>query len=106
MVAPAGFRNIHYWLYMVFAIFNLSFIPITYFFVPETAGRSLEDMDVIFAKAHHEKRSPVQVAGEFTNVPMDIHHARVVLGLHDGSSTPSTEVSEGKVAIPADHEVV
>jgi hypothetical protein len=112
MVAPAGFKNIQYWLYMVFAIFNFSFIPITYFFVPETAGRSLEDMDIIFAKAHHMKRSPVKVARDFKNVHLDIHQARAVLGLDDaGISTLSTanEMSGAgvKVAIStAEHREV
>lgn len=91
MIAPAGFSNIHYWLYMVFAIINLSFVPITYFSLPETAGRSLEDMDLIFAKAHHERRNPVKVARDFKDVHADVHQARVVLGLEDtGNSTPST----------------
>lgn len=99
MIAPVGFKNIHYWLYMVFAIINMSFVPITYFFVAETSGRSLEDMDVIFAMAHHERRSPVAVAREFKGVHADVHQARVVLGLDDtGTSTPSSsnEMSEGK----------
>ncbi|KAJ5443805.1 uncharacterized protein N7458_007677 [Penicillium daleae] len=98
MIAPVGFKNIHYWLYMVFAIINLSFVPITYFFVPETAGRSLEDMDLFFAKAHHERRSPVAVAREFKDVHADVHQARIVLGLDDiGTKTPSSsnEMSEG-----------
>lgn len=33
-----------------------------YFFFPETAGRSLEDMDVVFAIAYNEKVSPVEVS--------------------------------------------
>lgn len=104
MIAPTGFKNIHYWLYMIFALINLSFVPITYFFVPETAGHSLEEMDLIFAKAHHDKRSPVSVAREFKNVHADIHQARVVLGLDDtGTSTPSTsnETSEADVKVAA-----
>lgn len=113
MIAPVGFKNIHYWLYMVFAIINLSFVPITYFFVAETAGRSLEDMDLFFAKAHHERRSPVAVAREFKGVHADVHQARIVLGLDDiGTKTPSSsnEMSEGQgnAAVPtAEHgEVV
>jgi hypothetical protein len=104
MIAPVGFKNIHYWLYMVFAIINLSFVPITYFFVAETAGRSLEDMDLIFAKAHH--------AREFKDVHADVHQARVVLGLDDtGTKTPSssTEMSEGNgnaVVSTAEHREV
>jgi hypothetical protein len=32
----------------MFAIFNLAFIPIVYFLYPETANRSLEDMNEYF----------------------------------------------------------
>lgn len=30
---------------IIWTVFNFSFIPIVYLFYPETAGRSLEDMD-------------------------------------------------------------
>jgi hypothetical protein len=44
------------------AIFNLCFFPIIYFFLPETAGLSLELLDAVFV----DKRShPVRKAGEF-----------------------------------------
>jgi hypothetical protein len=34
----------------VFAIFNLVFIPVVYFLYPETANRTLEDLDDYFDK--------------------------------------------------------
>jgi hypothetical protein len=36
--------------YPVFAIFNLIFIPVVYFLYPETANRTLEDLDDYFDK--------------------------------------------------------
>lgn len=36
--------------YAVFAIFNLVFIPVVYFLYPETANRTLEDLDDYFDK--------------------------------------------------------
>ncbi|KWU42706.1 general substrate transporter [Rhodotorula sp. JG-1b] len=45
-----------------FAVINLCFLPIIYFFYPETAGRSLEEIDVIFAKGYVEKVSYVKMA--------------------------------------------
>jgi hypothetical protein len=36
--------------YTVFAIFNLVFIPVVYFLYPETANRTLEDLDDYFDK--------------------------------------------------------
>ncbi|GAA6062691.1 hypothetical protein JCM10212_004749 [Sporobolomyces blumeae] len=53
MVTPPGFANIGNWLYLVFAIINLGVIlPSVYLFFPETAGRSLEEIDVIFAEVY------------------------------------------------------
>jgi hypothetical protein len=37
-------------IHPVFAIFNLVFIPVVYFSYPETANRTLEDLDDYFAK--------------------------------------------------------
>ncbi len=47
---------------VVFAALNAFIIPIVYLFFPETSGRSLEDMDVIFALAYNEGVSPVEVS--------------------------------------------
>lgn len=41
---------------------NAIFLPILYFFYPETAGRSLEEIDMIFAKGHDENISYVKSA--------------------------------------------
>lgn len=46
----------------MFAALNAFLIPVVYLFFPETAGRSLEDMDVVFALAHKENVSPVKVS--------------------------------------------
>ncbi|KAI3317845.1 general substrate transporter [Xylariaceae sp. AK1471] len=50
--------------YLFFAILNAIFFPIIYFTYPETAGRSLEEIDVIFAKGYAEKISYVKAAKE------------------------------------------
>lgn len=38
------------------------FLPILYFFYPETSGRSLEEIDLIFAKGFDEQLGYVQAA--------------------------------------------
>ena len=53
----------------MFASLNAFIIPVVYFFFPETSGRSLEDMDVVFALAHNEGVSPVKVSLR-DNVPL------------------------------------
>ncbi|KAK1231930.1 hypothetical protein PQX77_004949 [Marasmius sp. AFHP31] len=62
MITGPAFENIDYGTYIVFAVLNAFIIPIVYLFFPETAGRSLEDMDVIFAMAYNEGVSPVKVS--------------------------------------------
>ncbi|RFU24123.1 hypothetical protein B7463_g12215, partial [Scytalidium lignicola] len=47
-ITPVGIANIGWKLYLIFAIFNACFVPLVYFFVPETAGFSLEDVDFYF----------------------------------------------------------
>jgi len=62
MVTGPSFASINWGTYIVFASLNALIIPIVYFFFPETAGRSLEDMDVVFAVAYNEGVSPVGVS--------------------------------------------
>jgi hypothetical protein len=50
MVTPVAFANIGYQTYIIFAVINAFMVPSVYFFFPETAGRSLEEMDEIFHK--------------------------------------------------------
>lgn len=45
-----AFANIGYQTYIIFAVINAAMFPSVYFFFPETAGRSLEEMDEIFHK--------------------------------------------------------
>ena len=51
-------------IYLFFALVNLLAIPFGWFYYPETAGRQLEEVDIIFAKAHIEKKWPYRVAAE------------------------------------------
>jgi sugar porter (SP) family MFS transporter len=50
-VTPPGTTNLgsRYWI--IFAVLNACFVPIVYFLFPETNGRSLEEMDVIFRQS-------------------------------------------------------
>ena len=44
-VTPVGFNNIKWGYYLVWAAVNAIIVPVIYFFFPETAGRSLEEID-------------------------------------------------------------
>ena len=50
-VTPLGIAKLGSLFYAMFAAFNGVMVPIIYFFYPETAGRSLEDIDGMF-EAH------------------------------------------------------
>jgi len=65
MITPIAFSSIQYKTYIIFAVINAFIIPCVYFFYPETAGRSLEEMDDIFA----ESKSPFDVVRIANTMP-------------------------------------
>jgi len=60
-VVPVAIDNIGWRTYVIFAAFNLAFVPMIYFFYPETAGFSLEAVDLTFMDPN---TSPVKKADE------------------------------------------
>ena len=52
-VTPVGFNTIHYRYYIIYAVSNALMAPAVYFCFPETRGRSLEEIDEIFARSQH-----------------------------------------------------
>ncbi|KAK5801351.1 hypothetical protein VI817_003563 [Penicillium citrinum] len=60
-IVPVAINNIGWRTYIVFAAFNLAFIPMIYFFYPETAGFSLEAVDLAFMD---RSTSPVKKSAE------------------------------------------
>ncbi|GAA5911955.1 sugar porter family MFS transporter [Sporobolomyces salmoneus] len=67
-----------------FGAINLCFLPVIYFFYPETAGRSLEEIDVIFARGYVEKVSYVKMAKEMPRLSgAEIAAEWARLGLED-----------------------
>ncbi|KAB8068691.1 hexose carrier protein [Aspergillus leporis] len=49
-------------VYLFFALFNFVGLIFGFFFYVETAGRELEEVDIIYAKAHMEGKMPFRVA--------------------------------------------
>lgn len=47
---PSALANIGYRTYIIFAVFNFCWLPVIYFFLPETKGLVLEEIDALFAK--------------------------------------------------------
>lgn len=47
-VTPIGIQNLGWRFYIIWIVLNAVIIPTVYLFYPETAGRSLEDIDEYF----------------------------------------------------------
>jgi hypothetical protein len=57
-ITPIAFANIGYRTWIIFAATNFTIVPLIYFFFPETAFRSLEEVDVIFFLADEAPGNP------------------------------------------------
>lgn len=80
--------------YFVFFCFNIAFIPIIYFYFPETNGYKLETLDAIFAQAHAQKRNPVFMEHEYRK-----NGARLEQGVEEGVvASDADEKAEGIVS--------
>ncbi|KAK8092276.1 uncharacterized protein PG998_015108 [Apiospora kogelbergensis] len=66
LVTPDMLDRIGWGTYIFFAAFALIAFAFTYFFIPETRGKSLEDMDVVFGDtaAHEEKARLFDIAAQ------------------------------------------
>lgn len=64
MVTPIMIGSIGWGTYLFFAAVNACFLPLIYWLYPETRLRSLEEIDIIFAKGFTEKISYVKAAQE------------------------------------------
>ncbi|KAI0174116.1 general substrate transporter [Pestalotiopsis sp. NC0098] len=87
MVTPIMITNIGWGTYLFFAAINACFLPVIYFFYPETAGRSLEEIDIIFAKGFVEKMSYVKAAKELPFLNQEeVEREAIKYGLIDSAA--------------------
>ncbi|KAF2114272.1 general substrate transporter [Lophiotrema nucula] len=98
MVTPIMVANIGWGTYIFFGAVNFLFIPAIYFFYPETSHRSLEEIDLIFAKGYIEKMSYVKAGKELPRLSVeDMEQLAVQYGLaeHDiRKRGPSSSASD------------
>lgn len=84
MFTPIFINQSKWGCYLFFAIMNFIYVPFIYFFYPETAGRSLEEIDIIFAKSYVEKTPAYIVAQKMPKLSnKEIEEEGKRLGLHD-----------------------
>jgi sugar porter (SP) family MFS transporter len=58
-------------VYLFFALFNFIGLIFGFFFYVETAGRELEEVDIIYAKAHVEGKMPFRVAHDLPKLDFE-----------------------------------
>ncbi|ODH48409.1 hypothetical protein GX48_05501 [Paracoccidioides brasiliensis] len=72
LVAPKMLECITWGVYIFFAANCLLGLLFAFFFIPETRGKTLEDMDLVFgdAAAHEEQRRIMQIEAELRGTPL------------------------------------
>ncbi|KAJ5124207.1 Major facilitator superfamily domain general substrate transporter [Penicillium bovifimosum] len=73
LVTPDMLESITWGTYIFFAAFCLLALAFTFFCIPETRGKTLEDMDLIFGDtaAHEEKKRIKRIEAELRGTPID-----------------------------------
>ncbi|KAL9101471.1 MAG: hypothetical protein Q9163_003266 [Psora crenata] len=76
---PIGIHYLHWGLYLVFAVLNASFVPLVYFLIVETAGKSLEQIDRWFAANPgwlvHKVSDTISMHSDESRVPLKHHYS-------------------------------
>jgi sugar porter (SP) family MFS transporter len=88
MTIPVSFAHIQHRTYIIYAVLNATFIPIIYFFLVETKGRSLEELDVVFAAPGDPVKNEKSMAKH-----IDVDAARRTLGLDFEGKADGSEKS-------------
>ncbi|KAJ6084458.1 Major facilitator superfamily domain general substrate transporter [Penicillium sp. IBT 16267x] len=101
MVTPIMIAHISWGTYLFFAVVNACFLPIIYFFYPETARRSLEEIDLIFSKGYLENMSYVRAAKELPYLT-DEDVERVAIQYGFGPAEVHEAVYEAKTSSASD----
>ncbi|AMD20893.1 HDR151Cp [Eremothecium sinecaudum] len=93
MFTPIFIQKSSWGCYMFFAIVNFSYLPIIFFFYPETSGRSLEEIDIIYAKSNKDGIASWRVAAHLPKLSLkEIEQYAIEYDLYDGPvSEASTE---------------
>lgn len=104
MFTPIFAATSSWGVYLFFALINFSAIPFGWYFYVETAGRELEEIDIIYARAHVEGKRPhtvskdmpkltfEEIAQQSRDLGLDVsdhHHTqeKTELGLSSGSGS-------------------
>ncbi|GES65049.1 sugar transporter STL1 [Aspergillus terreus] len=96
MFTPLFAASSGWGVYLFFALINLIGVPFGWFFFVETAGRELEEIDIVYAKAHVEKKWPFMVAKDMPKLSLEeITQQSRELGLDLNDSSPPDQNESG-----------
>ncbi|EYE94652.1 sugar porter family MFS transporter [Aspergillus ruber CBS 135680] len=90
-VTPVGIKNLGWKFYIIWTVFNFAFIPTVYFFYPETANRSLEDIDRFF---HENSSLFVNGNPEAVNIKRPARYVEIEKELVNQSATVASAKQE------------
>ncbi|KAI1435805.1 general substrate transporter [Xylaria sp. CBS 124048] len=94
LITPVLVTHIGWGTFLFFAVLNATFMPVIYFFYPETAGRSLEEIDIIFAKGNVENISYVKAAQDLPLLTDDeVEQEALRYGLIDTANRSTLKVT-------------
>ncbi|CAL5866466.1 uncharacterized protein PFLUO_LOCUS674 [Penicillium psychrofluorescens] len=84
LVTPDMLDSITWGTYIFFAAFCLLALAFTFFCIPETRGKTLEDMDLIFGDtaAHEEKKRIKHIEAELRGAPIEEEDLKESLDQH------------------------
>lgn len=95
-ITPVGIANIGWKLYVVFCILNWASIFVVWFYYPETAGKTLESIDFLFASQTSlrqvvklSKRKDIDVAHEMQR---QVHQQKVEGGKTEHEEGTTVEI--------------
>ncbi|KAG2420377.1 sugar transporter STL1 [Aspergillus terreus] len=96
MFTPLFAASSGWGVYLFFALINLIGVPFGWFFFVETAGRELEEIDIVYARAHVEKKWPFMVAKDMPKLSLEeITQQSRELGLDLNDSSPPDQNESG-----------
>ncbi|KAJ5487993.1 Major facilitator superfamily domaingeneral substrate transporter [Penicillium desertorum] len=76
MITPVIINRIQWKAYLIFMITNFLFVPVIYFYYPETSNLRLEDIDLIFARGGNPVDQARKMAAEikaYGNIQVEQH---------------------------------
>ncbi|WDK08831.1 hypothetical protein CGRA01v4_00109 [Colletotrichum graminicola] len=92
MITPVIINRLQWKAYLIFMVTNFVFVPVIYYFYPETSNFGLEEIDEFFTSG----RNPVKVAKEMTK-------AMRISGVRPEKDLNKTSTSEEKAKVDVEH---